>query len=129
MSIKLEGTERILRYFQHIGNALPRELGAALYQEAEKVMTVSKAQYVPVDSGALRASGEVLPPEISPGHVSVTLAFGNSSVNYALIVHENLEARHPVGSAKYLEIPLLEAAPRIPGNLAAYLDRQLEKGT
>lgn len=36
------------------------------------------------------------------------------STNYALIVHENLEANHPVGKAKYLIDPARRLAPELP---------------
>lgn len=44
------------------------------------------------------------------GHPSVAVSF---STNYALFVHENLEAYHPVGQAKYLEQPARQMAPEL----------------
>jgi len=79
---------------------------ASLYQSAEEIMTESKSNYVPVDTGALRASGFVQPPIIDDRSISVALSYGGPAVDYALVVHENPDARHPHGQWKYLETPL-----------------------
>lgn len=39
---------------------------------------------------------------------------------YAIYVHENLEAHHPVGIAKYLELPFNQALPGMGGRVADY---------
>lgn len=96
----------------------PQSLGALLHQEAEIVMGDSKEHHVPVDIGALRASGHVLPPEISGDKISVTLGFGGPAAPYALKVHEDLQARHKVGGAKYLEKPFMKRAEGLPQRLA-----------
>ena len=102
-------------------------MAGALHREGEAVMTDAKRR-TPVDTGALRASGQVHPPEARSGAVEVTIGFGNSAVRYAVYVHENLTARHPVGEAKYLERPLLEAVRGMEGRLAAAVGRGLARG-
>jgi hypothetical protein len=87
----------------------PTALLAELYRQAEQIMTVSKTDYVPVDTGALRASGFVDLPIVTAGGGYVELGFGGPSAPYALIVHEDLTKRHPVGQAKYLSIPVIAA--------------------
>ena len=84
----------------------------ALREEAETIMTDSK-QRVPVDTGVLRASGFVQPVEDG-----VRLAYGGAASDYAIYVHENLDANHPVGEAKYLERPVLEALPGLAARVA-----------
>lgn len=106
MRVEIKGAEPLQRKLQNIAAAGPQALVAALYREAEAVMTVSKEQYVPVDTGALRASGTVEAPRFAGHTASVRLGFGGPSAPYAVIVHEDLTKRHPVGQAKYLEIPL-----------------------
>ena len=106
MRIELYGTERLRAKLAAAADAGPRILGAALYQEAEAVMTTSKEQYVPVDTGALRASGFVELPIYAGEGASVNFGFGGPGAPYAVVVHEDLTKRHPVGQAKYLEIPL-----------------------
>lgn len=88
---------------------------AALREEAETIMTTSK-RLVPVDTGVLRESGFV--DAVDEG---VRLAYGGAASGYAIYVHENLEARHPVGQAKYLEQPVLEALPGLAGRVAAVI--------
>lgn len=89
--------------------ALPEEAGRALREEAEIEMTEAK-QRTPVLTGALRASGRVEGPDIQGYNIEVKMRFGGPSVNYAIKVHENLEAYHRNGQAKFLESTLRESA-------------------
>lgn len=58
---------------------------------------------VPVDTGVLRASVATIPTG-EGFNTEVTVGYGT---DYAIYVHENLEARHKPGkTAKYLEGPL-----------------------
>lgn len=86
---------------------LPIAAARALREEAEIEMAESKER-VPVRFGILRASGYVAPPKFDRGRVSVELGYGTS---YAVQVHEDLDAFHRVGEAKYLESVLMESAP------------------
>jgi len=89
-----------------------------MYEEANLIMTAAKTDFVPVDTGALRASGFVTPPVITGQGVEVTLGFGGPSAPYAVVVHEDLTKRHPVGQAKYLELPLKARLAGMPAVLA-----------
>lgn len=100
-----------------LNGQLTNEYAKTVYQSAEQVMTLSKEQYVPVDTGALRASGHVVPPKTDREKVTVELAFGGPAADYAVWVHENLDAHHNVGQAKYLEIPLRESLDKIQRDL------------
>lgn len=105
-SITLENPAPLMAALQALG---PQAQGAAagvLRQEAELLMTQAKG-LTPVDTGALRASGHVQPPEETATGVAVTLGFGGPVVEYAVYVHEDLAASHPVGQAKFLEQPVL----------------------
>jgi hypothetical protein len=104
-----------LAFSRRVGQAL----GAEMYLEGEGIMAQSK-ELVPVDTGALRASGYVELPVIDGLGASVELGYGGPASRpnpktgeetdvYAIIVHEDLEAHHKVGIAKYLEIPFLQA--------------------
>lgn len=90
--------------------SLPRRLEAALKAEAEIEMTEAKRR-TPVDTGTLRNSGRVSDPTWSGEQLSVHLSFGGAASHYALIVHEDLNAFHAVGQAKFLESTLMESAP------------------
>lgn len=77
---------------------------AAMYQDAEETMTISKG-LVPVDTGTLRASGFVEPPEITADNIIVRMGYGGAASDYALKVHERTDISHKVGQAKYLSDP------------------------
>lgn len=95
---------------RRIAAKLPDRVAAALYREAEIEMTESKRR-CPVKYGTLRASGMVSLPVQTGKTISVTLSYGGAAEKYAVIVHENLEAIHPIGQAKFLESVLNESAP------------------
>lgn len=107
---------RLLRLAQRV----PTAFAAALFEEAEIEMTEAKER-TPVDLGALKNSGTVHPPEIGRT-ISVRLTFGNVAVDYAVYVHEDLEAFHRVGQAKYLESVLMESRPFLGARVARRVD-------
>lgn len=57
--MKVTGGERLQQAFAQLGAAAPGAVTAGLYEWAEMVMGDSKENYVPVDTGMLRASGFV----------------------------------------------------------------------
>lgn len=114
-------------------------LSGELYAEGQGILTQSR-ELCPVDTGALRASGYVSVPvrqgqylvmEIGYGGVAaqVNPKTGQSTDGYALIVHENLEAFHPVGQAKYLEVPFNAARPGMSNRLVNGTRARLRGGT
>lgn len=107
-------------YQAEVRQALTQEVA----REGEEIMTESK-RLVPVLTGALRASGHVLPVEDTPTGVRLTLAYGNSAVQYAIYVHERVELRHPVGMARFLAVPAEIAADGMAGRIAAGIRARL----
>lgn len=102
-------TERSFRAAaKKINRAARAVLGSvSLRAIGEEIMTDVKSSRpghgVPVDKGALRASGRV--EGTGTGALStqrVSLSFGGSSAPYALIQHETLHYHHTVGEARYL---------------------------
>lgn len=92
----------------------------AMYNKANQVMEASFLQ-VPKDTEALAHSGYVEPPTYSGNEVSINFGYGGPyglanpktgepTAKYAFIVHEDLNAHHPTGKAKYLEDPLNQYA-------------------
>lgn len=124
--VTLIGEERLLRVLAALDNA-EQALGRALYEEANRIFNVSQT-LVPVDTGTLRSSGHVTPPNQGPRGVEVTIGYGGAAAPYAVYVHERLDLNHPNGGqAKFLEQPVNEAADGIAGRLADTLDA-LAKG-
>ena len=90
---------------------------AALYQEAELIMTEAKKR-TPVDVGTLRDSGHVQPPERDGQGVSVTMGFGGAAEDYAIVQHFDLSLKHTVGQALFLSSPIQEVAPQLAERIA-----------
>jgi len=89
-------------------------------KHANRVMNASKA-LVPIETGKLMISGEVLEPEVTDSAVTIDLVYGTSepTSNYAVVQHERLDFNHPNGGqAKYLEQPLLAMADDLTRALA-----------
>lgn len=99
----------------------PDEFARAVYQEA-LIEEKEVKRRTPVDKGVLRASIHVEGPERDGRMIRVYIVAGGPAEEYALIVHEDLEAFHKVGEAKYIERPLMESAPYMAGRIAKRVD-------
>jgi hypothetical protein len=121
--MQLRGAKTMQKKLQQLARRAPDQIGRALRQEAEAIMTRSKREFVPVDLGVLRSSGHVQDVQRSGRDVSVTLAFGGAAEAYALAVHEHPSEHSPPSwggdvsfspggrGPKYLERPMREAIP------------------
>lgn len=116
----MNGAAEMLAKLKDLARDFPTKVGRALYIEAQVEMTESKRR-VPVKTGVLRNSGMVSLPERDGRRISVTLSYGGAAQDYAVPVHENLEAFHRVGQAKYLESVLDESRPHMAERLATRL--------
>jgi Bacteriophage HK97-gp10, putative tail-component len=105
ISVEVTGLDKLAENLRRYGVEALKAMAAALYTEAEATMAESKEE-VPVDTGALRASGTVALPEYTEGGVVVEMGYGGAAVDYAIFVHEDLTKHHPVGNAKFLEGPV-----------------------
>ena len=99
------------------------KLGAALYQEGQ-IETTEVKKRTPVDKGTLRGTVTLLGPFWKGNVVYVLIVAGGPAAPYAIYVHENLEAIHKVGQAKFIESVILESAPYMPARVLSRLDRQ-----
>lgn len=118
--LTVANVDAVVRDLGTMIDRLRERAATALYQEAEIEMTEAKKR-TPVDTGALRSSGFVEPPVASGDEISVRLGFGGPAAPYAIIVHEDLSALHPVGQAKFLESTILESAPYMAARVAKRL--------
>lgn len=92
----------------------------ALRHEAQEAFAHSQDE-VPVDTGALKASGRVRPESgvYNRGNdVYVELTYGGTGTEYAIYVHEDPEANHPHGKSKFLEDPMVRQINGITGRIA-----------
>ncbi len=124
MKATLTGLTRVRQQIEGVARAYPDRVATALRAETEIELTESKRR-CPVDvtpptphPGQLRNSGRVLPIKREGRRLTATIAYGTE---YAVYVHEDLDALHPVGEAKFLERPLKESAPFIPRRVAERL--------
>ena len=120
------------------GSKAEASLGRQLFREASGILSAS-AGLVPVDTGALKSSGYVADPKREGDVIEVVLGYGGpaaqinpktgeSTDGYAVMVHENLEAHHPVGSAKFLEMPFDQATQGMATRVAAAMKGELSGG-
>lgn len=121
------------RKLQTIATKYPEHVGRGLYQEAEIEATEMKKR-TPVDTrpnpwypyqiaphpGQLRNSIHVERPEQHGKMISVIIATGPEA-DYAIFVHEDPDAFHPVGEWKFMESVLMESRPHMAQRLAARL--------
>jgi len=120
-----EGKEEFNRKITEFAERFPREAAGALYAVALEIENVSKER-TPVRYGILRASHETK-IEMEP-EIRATIEVGGPSAPYAWYVHEDMEAHHEVGQAKFLESAMMEAGSDLPRRLAAHIDfSKLEK--
>jgi len=104
----------------------PKIVANAMHEEAKIEMKEMKAR-TPKDTGDLEESGEVDDPEMKNGEIRVPMHFGNDEVDYAVYVHEDLDAYHRTGQAKYMESVLNESAPHMAERIAKRTRPKLEK--
>lgn len=119
--------DAVIKKIKQVIEKFPDRVGAGLYQEAQIEMTEAKRR-TPVDitpnaphPGQLRASGHIERPERQGRSISVTLSFGGAADDYAVHVHENPDAFHPIGQWKYLESVLNESRSHMAARLARRL--------
>ena len=142
ITVDFKGMTELSQNLRALSREMPSEVAAALYKEAQIEMTEAKKR-TPVDTGALRNSGRVEKPKVTEGEISVRMAFGGLSggagtggqgvfrdtSHYAIHVHENLDAFHKVGQAKYLESVLNESGKYLPARVGNRIRDAIDKRT
>lgn len=99
------------------GEALAARILSSLMDGAEEWARADAmplaVENCPIDQGALRGSQTVEREDNS-----VVMGFGGQAAPYAVIVHEDQTAHHPVGKAKFLEDSFNEKLPDLPEKIA-----------
>lgn len=122
----IEGIKRLSGRLDRMETAVAAAAVPALVAEGEKVMTEAKRN-TPVDTGTLRSSGRVRAPEVSRNSLTVPLTFGGAAQEYAVYVHEDLQAAHTSGQAKFLEDPVKRHAARFATNVRSTIAAVLRR--
>lgn len=122
----ITGVEKIQALLQAQIDKYQKATAAALYQEAQDIMRASVRE-CPVDTGRLRATHYVGPPEItSSGQIGVRLGY---VTDYGLYVHERTDLRHNSPTkAKFLEDPMNAAKGGYIARIAARAKANVERG-
>jgi hypothetical protein len=116
-TIHITGLQQLESRLARLAIRIPQEVGRALYEVAQEEATESRRR-TPVDTSALKNSHAVSRPLFLGRTISVTISVGGPSAPYAVYVHENLDAFHPVGQAKFLESTILESKPYLAQRIA-----------
>jgi hypothetical protein len=117
VTASFKGLDVLINNLKLAEEKAPALLSKALYEEALATLVDSQL-LVPVDTGALRASGGVKQPEIVGKKIEVTMYYGGPAAPYALFVHEIARYKHaPPTQYKFLEAPALKRVPVLTKNL------------
>ena len=96
----------------------PKAVAQAIYEEAQVIFAKSQV-LVPVDTSALRGSGDVSAIQGSGQGIYVDIFYGGPAAPYALYVHEIIGNYHKAPTqAKYLEQPFMESLAQIQNNIS-----------
>jgi hypothetical protein len=119
----IKGATEMIAKLKRFADKYPDHVAKALYQEAQIEATEMKRR-TPVDTtpnaphpGNLRNSIHVLEPERRGRTISVTIATG-AQAPYAIFVHENPDAYHPVGEWKFMESVINESRSHMADRIA-----------
>ena len=118
-----KGWDMISAKLTALSAMFPRETEHILLGMAEDIIKDAQENFVPVDTGALKASG--FARRVPEG--GVELGFGGEGIDYALVVHENPAPYHPIGQWKYLEEPVTAAMPGMLDKVAEVLFMETRK--
>jgi hypothetical protein len=120
VSVKLTGLGELLAKLKSFEKGFSDEVERALHEEAV-VEQKESMRRTPVDLGPLRASHATRTEVTAKGIVAI-IEVGGPAAPYAIYVHEDLEAHHPVGQAKFLESTINESKPHMAKRIAKRID-------
>lgn len=109
-----ENLRRIAREVEQAQLAGVREYGTIELKEMKRL--------TPHDTYRLMNSGHIEGPERIDHRIKMMFIF---DTEYAVYVHEDLDAIHPYGQAKFVEQPLNESAPYLLPRVAESMRRRL----
>ena len=114
----LEGDVELQAVLRAAQQNAPKAVAQAIYEEAWVIFGKSQI-LVPVDTSALRGSGDVSAIQGSGRNVYVDIYYGGPAAPYALYVHEIIGNYHKAPTqAKYLEQPFMESLAKIQNNIS-----------
>jgi hypothetical protein len=126
IKVRVLGAKQSAANIRRMSAAVRKRYYEEILKLSREILSIAKTQYVPYLTGALKRSGKV---KGFPGRYPVVYtSFGNESVPYALIQHENLSFFHPGGKrAKYLELAVDDMKPEMERRLAVAARNETKK--
>lgn len=103
---EITGLKEVLDNLKSIGENAKKVLSQAVYESALEVERFSR-DMTPYDTGVLEGSHITGKPEFTADDVLCAITVGGPAAPYAVYVHENLDAFHKYGQAKFLELAVL----------------------
>lgn len=122
-SFDLKGTKEMQARAKTLSTAGKRSMVRAV-NEFDRQELAESQKRVPVDTGELKESGFYIPAYFEGDTVRGGVGYG---ADHALVVHEDLEAHHRIGQAKYLESVINESRPYFQERVAAVMQEDLKK--
>lgn len=122
MSSTLKGVEEMKRKLRGLAREFPLTVAKAAEQEFD-IELAEMVRRTPKLTGALARSGKRHPAVVdAQGNVRVEITFGDNQVDYAIKVHEDLEAFHRNGQAKFMESVLNESRSSMASRIGARVE-------
>lgn len=132
MTSSVRGVKEVSKKLKDLTRDLEKQQMRSLKIEAERIMTDSKQNYVPVDKGTLRNTGIVNDPVKNGDEISISMGYGGQAAPYATSLHEYsspsnpptwngepLTFTKPGTGPKFLELPLMKAVDGMLERLAS----------
>lgn len=140
-SMKLIGFGTLYKKLQKLSPNALEEGKAVLNHAVERVYQKSQAlvPIAPEDGGQLKASGKKSKARVyrKTGIVSASVSYGGEKLEklapadspiYAIVMHEDLAAKHEHGQAKFLEIPGTEEKEAVLRDLGEAIMKAAQRG-
>jgi hypothetical protein len=127
-SLFFEDGANIYGLTRQVERRMPGLIGPILVSIMTEELKRAIIPATPFQYGALRESEKVIGPFFERGLISAGVTAGDFDAPYAVFVHEDLDAHHKIGHAKFIEQPLRESAPFMTQRIAAKLGPAIQGG-
>lgn len=124
MGFQIKGISQMRARLRNIAKQYPQRVEKAMRTEAEIEVTEMKRR-TPVDTrlnaphpGQLRNSIHVFETGIRGDTIYAIIATGAEVDEYAIYVHEDPDAFHPIGQWKFMESVIVESQPHMANRIA-----------
>ena len=124
LKFRAAGVPAMMASFKRKREQTPADFGRAMVAVLEETVPEVIAE-TPMLSGDLRRTIRVVGPEFIANTVRAYITAGDEDVDYALYVHEDPDAFHPVGDWKFIERPLMAVGKNFMPRVARKMETQI----